>query len=89
MARPVQTLPPSPCLRLKKTTLSLDFEHDRWFSGVGAYSGGPVLPAVCEGDPQGQPGPARGAVGNTEEVTDWGFRESSVEEGTLELGLEG
>lgn len=31
----------------------------------------------------------QGAVGNTEEVTDWGFRESSVEEGTLELGLEG
>lgn len=31
----------------------------------------------------------QGAVGNTEEVADWGFRESSIEEGTLELGLEG
>lgn len=37
----------------------------------------------------GAPPALPGAVGNTEEVTDWGFRASSVEEGTLELGLEG
>lgn len=62
-AWPVQTSAPHPHVLVLKKNLSLDFEHDRGFSGVGVHPGGPLQPAVCEGDPQEQPGTARARPG--------------------------